>query len=120
MLDRFDDLKKVSTRSPHSFKLVQQENAQSMLNTVDIDEEKEQQNNDRELILEFLEHTKEVQKGINEMETNNADMRNLVNELITDKKQAQNQQSLQDDINTLMSENTLNQGMIKEKLDLMT
>ena len=45
-------------------------------------------NNDRELIADFLEYTKEVQKGLTDMETNNTDMRSLVNELITDKKSA--------------------------------
>lgn len=59
-----------------------------MLNTFDIDEEKDAPNNDRELIQDFLDHTKEVQKAISEMETNNGDMRNLVNELVTDKKSA--------------------------------
>ena len=55
-----------------------------------LEDDEENPNNDRELIILFLSHTKDVQKALEEMETNNADMRQLVNELITDKKSAQN------------------------------
>ena len=37
-----------------------------------------------------------------------------------DKKSASNQQQLQDDITSLISENQINQNMIKEKLHSMT
>lgn len=47
-------------------------------------------NNDRELIVEFLGYTKEVQTAMQEMEENNLDMRRLVQELIMDKKSASN------------------------------
>ena len=43
-----------------------------------IDEERDAQNNDRELIADFLEYTKEVQKGLGDMESNNTDMQDLV------------------------------------------
>jgi len=79
MLDRFDDLKK----------MVQNENISMHLNESLADEES-QVNNDRELIVEFLENTKEVQKCLQEMESNNSQMRGLVNELISDKKSAAN------------------------------
>ena len=76
-------------------------------------------NNDRELIVEFLGYTKEVQIALQEMEENNVDMRRLVQELIMDKKSS-GQQQLQDDITGLISENQINQNMIKEKLNFMT
>ncbi len=37
-----------------------------------------EQNNDRELIFEFLEHTKIVQKALTDMDTNNKEMVELV------------------------------------------
>jgi hypothetical protein len=61
MLDRFDDLKR----------MVQNENISMHLNESLADEE-DQVNNDRELIVEFLDNTKEVQKCLQEMESNNS------------------------------------------------
>jgi hypothetical protein len=52
--------------------MVQQENIS--LNESIISEDNEQQNNDRELIAEFLEYTKEVQGMLEEMENNNKEM----------------------------------------------
>lgn len=59
--------------------------------TLNIQEEDLENNNDRELIAEFLEYTQIIQTSLAEMESNNKEMRNLVNELITDKKSASNQ-----------------------------
>lgn len=83
-------------------------------------EDPEQQNNDRELIAEFLEYTKEVQVMLEEMENNNKEMHSLVHELVNDKKTAANQKTLSDEISALISENTGHQNSIKEKLTLMT
>ena len=54
------------------------------------------------------------------MESNNAEMRVLVNELTSDKKSASHQKNLGDNITGLMTENQGNQGVIKEQLNLMT
>lgn len=60
MLDRLDDIRK----------LMQQENVSANTHdSVDIDEENP--NNDRELIQEFLQYTKDAQDKLADMETNN-------------------------------------------------
>ena len=68
-------------------------------------EDDENPNNDRELISEFLLHTKDSQHALAEMESNNLQMQQYVQELISDKKSSQNQKDLQDNIQGLMSEN---------------
>ena len=60
MLDRLDDLKKMS-KEQYNLNLTE---------SINTDDE-EAPNNDRELIQEFLEHTKDVQKQLSEMEKNN-------------------------------------------------
>ena len=69
-----DDLRKVRLFfSNHFFsQMVQQENIS--LNESIMSEDNEASNNDRELIAEFLELTKEVQRMLNEMESNNKEM----------------------------------------------
>ena len=109
MLDRLDDIKQMG-----------QEQFGTLDHPADLeDNQSATLNNDRELIVEFLGYTKEVQIALQEMEENNVDMRRLVQELIMDKKSS-GQQQLQDDITGLISENQINQNMIKEKLNFMT
>ena len=73
--------------------------------SMSIDDEEQGQNNDRELIFEFLADTKEVQKALEEMDANNEEMTTLVADLITDKKSPANQKILQDQISGYIGEN---------------
>ena len=76
MLDRLDDIKQMG-----------QEQFGTLDHPADLeDNQSATLNNDRELIVEFLGYTKEVQIALQEMEENNVDMRRLVQELIMDKK----------------------------------
>lgn len=83
----------------------QQHGSVNLTESLSINADDEEQNNDRELIAEFMVVTREVQQGLTDMESNNEQMRVLVAELITDKKSPAHQKDLQDQISGFLTEN---------------
>lgn len=92
MLDRLDDLQTMMVSNGIS----------AQMDSID---DEENVNNDRELIAEFLMYTKDAEEALNSMDNNNKQMGGYVSELITDKKSAQSQKEIQDEISALITEN---------------
>eukprot|EP00347_Sterkiella_histriomuscorum_P008633 403344351 len=106
MLDRLEEFRK----------LAQKEGASLTLNESLIGDE---ENNDRELIEDFLVHVKEVQKLIVQMSKKNSELKEICDQQINDNKSS-NQQNKTEQITEIVQLNAKYQKKIKELLDVMT